>query len=313
MTGLLLVCLRNICYNGHHRKLQETQISNVFWNALYGILQLKWYWIKQYSQLASLHPRRMLGSLAKDRSCLFSDNIFGRLKKGLNFLDIIISLYPKIRTELNSSACLSCQCYYFKSVQKQGVHCKLDILVGYRNVSFKTYPSKCFFKMAGLGTKVMFFDIIYGQVAQITYGKSSHETYYTHNHPSLRYMFWWEDKTCLTGGNELRWEMSTVCGSISTCKLPKHGELRVNLRSLHKYWILLPKAEERLQLVGALNQRTENTNLKQTGDFESNCHLREVHSVFSARKWNFLPASGAWKRKILNGLSLYFNVILFIL
>lgn len=44
--------------------------------------------------------------------------------------------------------------------------------------------------MAGLGTKVMFFDIIYGQVAQITYGKSSHETYYTHNHPSLRYMLW---------------------------------------------------------------------------------------------------------------------------
>lgn len=66
------------------------------------------------------------------------------------------------------------------------------------------------------------FDIIYSQVAQITYGKSSHETYYTHSHPSLRYMLWWKDKTSSAGGNELRWEMlGTACGSISTCKLPK--------------------------------------------------------------------------------------------
>lgn len=146
MTGLLLVCLRNICYNGHQRKLQETEILNVFWIALYGILQLKWYLIKQYSRLKSPHPRRMLGSLTKAGSYLFSANIFAWLKKGLNLLDIIISLYPRIGTELNNSACLSCQCYYFKSLQKQGVHCKFDIPVGYRNVAFKHIPQNAFSK-----------------------------------------------------------------------------------------------------------------------------------------------------------------------
>lgn len=50
------------------------------------------------------------------------------------------------------------------------------------------------------------FNIIYRQIAQITYGKSSHETYYTHNHPLLLYMLWWKDKTSsrARGMNEMR-------------------------------------------------------------------------------------------------------------
>lgn len=47
------------------------------------------------------------------------------------------------------------------------------------------------------------FDIIYTQVAQITYGKSSHEIY-THNHPRLQYVFWWKGKT--SSGEEKAWD-----------------------------------------------------------------------------------------------------------
>lgn len=110
--------------------------------------------IKQCSQLTSSHPRgtlefmrkRCLGSLEKAGSYLFSVNIFSWLKQGLNLLDIIISLYPRICTELNNSACLNCQCYCFKSLQKQGVNCKFDNAVGYRNVVFKNIPQNSFSK-----------------------------------------------------------------------------------------------------------------------------------------------------------------------
>jgi len=62
--------------------------------------------------------------------------------------------------------------------------------------------------------------------------------------------------------------LGTACGSISTCKLPKHGEFRVSLRSLPKYCVLLPKAGDELQLVGKVSQGRENTNFKRTGDFK---------------------------------------------
>lgn len=51
-----------------------------------------------------------------------------------------------------------------------------------------------FFQNGRIRDKGHIFDIIYSQVAQITYGKSSHEIY-THNHPWLQYMFLQKGKT----------------------------------------------------------------------------------------------------------------------
>lgn len=45
------------------------------------------------------------------------------------------------------------------------------------------------FQKGRIRDKGHILDIIYSQVAQITYGKSSHEIY-THNHPWLQYVFW---------------------------------------------------------------------------------------------------------------------------
>ena len=109
----------------------EYVLNCVIWNSSAGVVFGKTMFSTHHFQ------EGYLGSLEKAGSYLFSVNIFRWLKQGLNLLDIIISLYPRICTELNNSACLNCQYYHFKSLQRQGVHCKFDNAVGYRSVAFK--------------------------------------------------------------------------------------------------------------------------------------------------------------------------------
>lgn len=49
---------------------------------------------------------------------------------------------------------------------------------------------------------------------------------------------------------------------------PQTSRVKINLQSLPKSCILLPKAGEELQLPGALNQQRDNTNFKWIGDFK---------------------------------------------
>lgn len=158
----------------------------MFWIALYGILQPEWYLIKHCSQLTSSHPRRMLGftrrrclgSLEKAGSYLFSVNIFVWLKQGLNLLDIIISLYPRICTELNNTACLNCQHYCFKSLQKQGVHCKFDNAAGYRNVTFKNIPQNAFSKWQDWGQRSHFWHYLQSSCSDYLWKKQPWDLLY---------------------------------------------------------------------------------------------------------------------------------------
>lgn len=78
------------------------------------------------------------------------------------------------------------------------------------------------------------FDITYSHIAQITYGKSSYETY-THNHPSLWYMLWRKDKASSSGENDWDEKCWVLHVAAFPPANPKHNKLRVSLRSLSPY------------------------------------------------------------------------------
>lgn len=145
---------------------------------------------------------KMVGFTRNIGFYLFSVNIFVWLKQSLNLPDIIISVNLRICTEQNTSPRLSCQWYCFKSLWKQELNCKFDDAVGYRSIALKNIP-KTFFQNGRIREKGHIFDIIYIQVAQITYGKSSHEIY-THNDPWLQDVFCWKCKT--SSSEEKAWD-----------------------------------------------------------------------------------------------------------